>query len=124
MKIRYNVKGMSCAACVAHVEHSAESVCGKGRVTVSLLTNSITVEADDGADEEKLYLTLKKALKGAGYTLERQGNEDVADAEYKRSIKRLIASAIITAVLMLVAMGHMVGIPMPRLFMAHPYLFA
>jgi heavy metal translocating P-type ATPase len=124
MKIRYNVKGMSCAACVAHVEHSAESVCGKGRVTVSLLTNSITVEADDGADEEKLYLTLKKALKSAGYTLERQGNEDVADAEYKRSIKRLIASAIITAVLMLVAMGHMVGIPMPRLFMAHPYLFA
>ena len=124
MKIRYNVKGMSCAACVSHVEHSAESVCGKGRVTVSLLTNSITVEADDGADEEKLYLTLKKALKGAGYTLERQGNEDVADAEYKRSIKRLIASAIITAVLMLVAMGHMVGIPMPRLFMAHPYLFA
>ena len=124
MKIRYNVKGMSCAACVAHVEHSAESVCGKERVTVSLLTNSITVEADDGADEEKLYLTLKKALKGAGYTLERQGNEDVADAEYKRSIKKLIASAIITAVLMLVAMGHMVGIPMPRLFMAHPYLFA
>ena len=124
MKIRYNVKGMSCAACVAHVEHSAVKVCGDGRVTVSLLTNSITVEADEGADEEKLYLALRKALKSAGYTLERQGGEDNADKEYRRSIKRLIASGIITAVLMIVAMGHMVGIPMPRVLVEHPYLFA
>ena len=124
MKIRYNVKGMSCAACVAHVEHSAQRVCGDWNVTVSLLTNSITVEADDGADEEELYLKLKKALKSAGYTLERQGNNDGADREYKRSIRKLVASAIITAVLMTVAMGHMIGIPMPRAFAEYPYLFA
>ncbi len=124
MKIRYNVKGMSCAACVAHVEHSAERVCGKGRATVSLLTNSITLDVADSLDEEKLYLELKKALKGAGYTLERQGDGDGAKNEYKRSIRRLVISAIITAILMLVAMGHMLGIPMPSLFMAHPYLFA
>ena len=124
MKIRYNVKGMSCAACVAHVEHSAERVCGKGRATVSLLTNSITLDVEDSLDEEKLYLELKKALKGAGYTLERQGDGNGAKNEYKRSIRRLVISAIITAILMLVAMGHMLGIPMPSLFMAHPYLFA
>ena len=124
MKIRYNVKGMSCAACVAHVEHSAERVCGKGRATVSLLTNSITLDVADSLDEEKLYLELKKALKGAGYTLERQGDGDGAKNEYKRSIRRLVISAIITAILMLVAMGHMLGIPMHSLFMAHPYLFA
>ena len=124
MKIRYNVKGMSCAACVAHVEHSAERVCGKGRATVSLLTNSITLDVADSLDEEKLYLELKKALKGAGYTLERQGDGNGAKNEYKRSIRRLVISAIITAILMLVAMGHMLGIPMPSLFMAHPYLFA
>ena len=124
MKIRYNVKGMSCAACVAHVEHCAERVCGKGRATVSLLTNSITLDVEDSLDEEKLYLELKKALKGAGYTLERQGDGDGAKNEYKRSIRRLVISAIITAILMLVAMGHMLGIPMPSLFMAHPYLFA
>ncbi len=124
MKIRYNVKGMSCAACVAHVEHSAERVCGKGRATVSLLTNSITLDVADSLDEEKLYLELKKALKGAGYTLERQGDGNGAKNEYKRSIRRLVISAIITAILMLVAMGHMFGIPMPSLFMTHPYLFA
>ena len=117
MKIRYNVKGMSCAACVAHVERSAGTVCEKKRMTVSLLTNSLTVELDEGEDEEKVYLSLKKALKSAGYTLERAGmNDDTAECEYKKSIKRLIASLIITAILMIVAMGHMFGLPMPRSF--------
>ena len=126
MKIRYNVKGMSCAACVRHVEHSAERVCGEGRVTVSLLTNSITIDVacDDKRDEEMLYSELKKALKGAGYGLERQGGDSAGVDEYKRSIKRLVASSIITAVLMVVAMGHMLGIPMPSVMMEHSYLFA
>ena len=125
MKKRYTVKGMSCAACVAHVERSAERICGKGNISVSLLTNSLTVTTDDGADEEKLYLSLKKELKKAGYTLEREEKRvEQADSEYKKGIKRLVASAVITVILMTVAMGHMIGIPMPRLFTEHPYLFA
>ena len=125
MKKRYTVKGMSCAACVAHVEHSAERICGKGNISVSLLTNSLTVTTDDGTDEEKLYLSLKKELKKAGYTLEREEKRgEQADSEYKKGIKKLIASAVITVILMTVAMGHMIGIPMPRLFTEHPYLFA
>ena len=116
---------MSCAACVVHVEHSAEKICGSGNVSVSLLTNSLTVTVEDGVDGEKLYSALKKALKSAGYTLEREGeSDDEAKNEHKRNIKKLIASAIITATLMIVAMGHMVGLPMPSLFEEYPYLFA
>ena len=126
MKIRYTVKGMSCAACVSHVEHSAASICGADNITVSLLTNSLTVIAEDRTDEERLYLELKKALKSAGYTLERENarKNEVSDAEYKKGIKYLIASAVFTVVLMIVAMGHMVGISMPSLFLEHAYLFA
>ena len=91
MKKRYTVKGMSCAACVAHVEHSAERICGKGNISVSLLTNSLTVTTDDGADEEKLYLSLKKELKKAGYTLEREEKRgEQADSEYKKGIKKML----------------------------------
>ena len=128
MKKRYGVRGMSCAACVAHVEHAAQQVCGEGNVTVSLITNSLTVTADDNANEKELYEKLRRALKNAGYTLEsdekptKSGN--IADEELKKGIKRLIWSAVITAVLMVVAMGHMIGIPMPRLFTEHPYIFA
>ena len=115
---------MSCAACVAHVERGAEKVCGKGKYAVSLLTNSVTVEIDNEKDEERVYNELKKELKSAGYELEKQGNGEENDREYKKSIKKLVASAIITAILMTVAMGHMVGIPMPSVFVRYPYLFA
>lgn len=133
MKLRYSVKGMSCAACVAHVEHTAKkvlfSICENSEVTVSLLTNSLSVSLSEERDEEKIFLTLKKELKRAGYTLEREvsgadKNNDISSLEYKKGIKKLIASSIITAVLMVVAMGHMIGIPTPSIFKEKAYLFA
>ncbi len=135
MKKRYDVRGMSCAACVAHVEHSAAGVCGAENVSVSLITNSITVNIPDGVDEAELYGRLKKALKSAGYGLEceeldgkkpQKGNKkarSIADEEFYRGLWRLIASGIITVILMTVAMGHMIGIPMPHIFHTHPYIF-
>ena len=128
-KIRYDVRGMSCAACVAHVEHAAAKVCGEENITVSLITNSLTVSVGDTVDESKLALQLKKALKDAGYVLEDSASgsgakkNSIADDEFRSGLRRLIISAIITAALMVVAMGHMVGIPTPALFVAHPYLF-
>ena len=128
-KIRYDVRGMSCAACVAHVEHAAAKVCGEENITVSLITNSLTVSVEDSTDESKLALQLKKALKDAGYALEDSASgsgakkNSIADDEFRSGLRRLIISAIITAALMVVAMGHMVGIPTPALFVAHPYLF-
>ena len=66
MKKRYTVKGMSCAACVAHVEHQVQKISEIQSFSVSLLTNSLTVEFPDGTDEEKLFSNLKKELKKAG----------------------------------------------------------
>ena len=128
-KIRYDVRGMSCAACVAHVEHAAAKVCGEENITVSLITNSLTVSVEDSTDESKLALQLKKALKDAGYVLEDSASgsaakkNSIADDEFRSGLRRLIISAIITAALMVVAMGHMVGIPTPAIFTDHPYLF-
>ena len=44
-KIRYSIKGMTCAACVGHVERAAAGVLAKEKIdfTVSLLTNSLSV---------------------------------------------------------------------------------
>ena len=126
MKKRYTVKGMSCAACVAHVEHGVRKVICSENFSVSLLTNSLTVEISEGTDEEKLFSELKKELKKAGYQLEHQDALKNADSklEYRKGVKKLIASCLLTALLMVVAMGHMVGIPMPHIFHTHAYLFA
>ena len=40
----YDVTGMSCAACQAHVEKAVAKVPGVTNVAVSLLTNSMRVE--------------------------------------------------------------------------------
>lgn len=115
---------MSCAACVGHVEHAAAQVCGRENISVSLLTNSLTVTIDGEIDESKLYGEMKRALKKAGYGLEQDSKDDRAADELRASVRRLVWSAIITIVLMVVAMGHMIGLPVPSLFTSHGYLFA
>ncbi len=114
-KLKFGVRGMSCAVCVAHVEAAAAKICGKENVTVSLLTNSITITADASADEKALFSELKKALKRGGYTLlaDTSSSEQTDAIQNKKSLVRLIISCILTLVLMYVAMGHMLGLPAP-----------
>lgn len=117
---------MSCAACVAHVERAAAKICGAENVNVSLLTNSITVTVDDTQNEDKLFDTLKKALKASGYGLERSGSEQkkrISELEYKKGLRRLIFSIVITALLMYVAMGHMLSLPLPSFISDNPAIF-
>ena len=58
---RYDVTGMSCAACSARVEKAVSKVEGVDTVAVNLLTNSMTVEGDVSAD------TVIRAVEDAGY---------------------------------------------------------
>jgi len=117
---------MSCAACVAHVERAAERLYGKENINVSLMTNSITVTLPDDAQPQEVYQSLKKALKAAGYGLEKQkegDSERSAENEYKSGIRRLVISIIITLALMYVAMGHMLSLPLPSAITGDPLLF-
>lgn len=125
-KLRFCVKGMSCAACVAHVEHAAASVCGKENIQVSLLTNSLTVTAEDDVSTEQLTADLKRALSSAGYGLETEEEQkkDSADTEWKRGLRRLIASGVLTLILMYVAMGSMLGLPVPSFITDNGVVFA
>ena len=127
-KLRYTVKGMSCAVCVAHVEKTVAGICGEGSAIVSLLTNSVTVTVPDDTDEAALFTTLKKALKGAGYTLVRPSDADdgknAGKEDYRRAKRTLIASLIITAALMYVSMGHMLSLPLPEFIHSDARVFA
>ena len=116
---------MSCAACVAHVEHAAAKVCGKENITVSLLTNSLSVRCDDTVSEEKLFRDLKRSLAAAGYGLinEKGGTEKGAEEEFRRGLGRLIASGILTLLLMYVSMGHMLHLPVPSFLTENGVVF-
>lgn len=119
-KYRFSVGGMSCAACVAHVEKAAAKALGENvwQISVSLLTNSITFDAPDDANDEKIRKSLAGGLREAGYQLiteeeQADSKDSLQKKERKRNAARLIASAVLTLLLMVVSMGHMVGIPLP-----------
>ena len=58
---QYNVTGMSCAACSARVEKAVGAVKGVSSCSVSLLTNSMSVEGT--ADSSEII----EAVTAAGY---------------------------------------------------------
>lgn len=49
MQEKYDVTGMSCAACSARVEKSVAALPGVRQVSVNLLKNSMTVDYDEQA---------------------------------------------------------------------------
>ena len=108
---QYTVTGMSCAACSAHVEKAVKKVDGVTSCTVSLLTNSMSVEGT--ATPEQII----SAVKGAGYGAELKGakaengksssDDGLKDRETSKLLIRLVSSLIFLALLMYISMGHM-----------------
>ena len=124
MKREFRVRGMSCASCAAHVENAVRGVDGVSSVVVSLLTDSMTVEFDAPADESRIISAVTRA--GYGASLPEPGKElSFDDAPAHTGIRRLILSGAITLVLFYLAMGHMIGLPLPPFLSphAHPYVY-
>lgn len=123
-KIVFAVKGMTCAACVAHVERAVRGVLPQQTpFTVSLLSNTLTVTLGEGENEKVLFQRLKGALSRAGYGLaeEKGCDGDTDERERKRERARLLYSIALTAILMLVAMWHMTPLPAPFILDAERY---
>ena len=118
---QYTVTGMSCAACSAHVEKAVQKVPGVESCTVSLLTNSMSVEGSAApsdiiaAVEEAGYgASLKNGTQGASPS---DPEDALKDRETPVLKRRLIASLIFLVILMYFSMGHMLfGWPLPPFF--------
>ena len=115
MKEKFDVTGMTCAACSAHVENAVKKVKGVASVTVSLLTNSMTVEYDEGKTNANAIVS---AVKNAGYGAEvtdKQKNnatgvtndDSLKDKETPRLLRCFIASLVFLLLLMYISMGNM-----------------
>ena len=119
---RYDITGMSCAACASHVEKAVAAVPGVQSVSVSLLTNSMQVEPAPGADETQLQARVCRAVEAAGYGAAPADNTmDAAldDTETPRLKKRLVYSLCFLVPLMYLSMGHMIGLPLPPFLDGH-----
>ena len=117
---QYTVTGMSCAACSTRVEKAVSQVSGVTSCSVSLLTNSMSVE---GTASPQAIIA---AVEAAGYGASQKDAEHkrvsvdadaLADRETPKLKRRLIASLGFLLVLMYFSMGHMMwGWPLPAWF--------
>ena len=119
MKQRFDVTGMTCASCQAHVEKAAHNVAGVSSAQVSLLTNSLTVEYTDAAafDPQKVIAAVKAAGYGAELYDPKKKKADPMDKEIVQMKKRLIFSLCLMIPMMYLTMGHMVGLHLPHFLM-------
>ncbi len=118
MKLKFNVTGMTCAACSARVEKVTNAVQGVEKADVNLLAGTMQVETEN----PEIVPAIIKAVQDAGYNAMVPGEkkeakkEEKAPAEdaLKEMKKRIIGSAISLVILMYFTMGHMVGLPAPH----------
>lgn len=121
-KNKYDITGMSCAACVARVEKAVNAVDGVTECAVNLLTNSMIVSGT--ASAEKII----KAVTDAGYGAQpvkatnsskknTHNSDPLQDKESPALLKRLLLSLGFLLVLMYFSMGHMMwNFPLPPFF--------
>lgn len=111
---RYEVTGMSCAACKARVEKAVSEIPGVSSCAVNLVTGRMGV--DGKADPQRVIAAVRKAGYGARVL---EGSElqegRAAGSEKKNMIIRLVLSGLFMVPLMYISMGReMLGAPVPE----------
>ena len=123
---KFSVTGMTCAACEANVTRSVKKLNGVSEVTVSLLANQMRVRFDENTvDTAEILRAVADAGYGAallgqskkqqesGFRGEWQRRQEEALQNQRGMKRRLVISIALLVPLMYVAMGEMLGLPVP-----------
>jgi len=124
------IQGMTCAACVRAVERAVGKVEGVAQVAVNFATEKaqVTFEADAVRISD-----IKQAVKDAGYQAlseEAGGDADAHQKAKEKEVKvlwtKFLVSALFAGPLLYLAMGGMLGLPLPGFLnpMQYPFQYA
>ena len=121
---KYQITGMSCAACSARVDKAVRHLAGVREVSVNLLTNSMLVSYDAPLTSEMICAAVEHAGygaslaagKGVGRAKDmREEREALEDHETPKILRRFIVSLVLLVPLLYVSMGHMLlALPIPQ----------
>ena len=129
-KVIIPVRGMTCASCVSAIEKAVTVLKGVSKASVNFATEKATVEYDPSATR---LSEIKKAILEAGYeplNVEQIETEDIEREFRQRETRtlqtKLIVSITLSLPLLYIAMGHMIGLPVPLLVSPeqNPFNFA
>lgn len=116
----FAIDGMTCASCAQTVENATLKLVGQGNAAVNLATEKMVVNYDPALVSVS---DISKAVAAAGYEAkEEAGASDTVDldrekkeAHIREMWRRFWISAVFTVPLLYIAMGHMVGLPLPAI---------
>lgn len=106
-KVKFDISGMSCSACSAHIENKVNGMDGVS-CSVNLLQNSMMAEFDEGRSDIESIIN---AVESVGYGA--KVHDDTIEKEKKKldvKLIKLIVSVALLMPLMIVGMGHMYGL--------------
>ncbi|MEG2812529.1 MAG: heavy metal translocating P-type ATPase [Clostridium sp.] len=112
MKASFKIVGMSCTSCSSRLEREINKVEGVTFASVNLPLETLTVEfkdklSTDDIIKEVTRIGFKASIKGENIL------EDEGESSLKKMGSRLILSLVLTIPLLIISMGHMVGMPLP-----------
>lgn len=115
----FNIIGMTCASCQAHVEKAVSKLDGVSQVSVNLLKNNMNVEFDNEIISSQDIIS---AVEKGGYGAELQNDAKAktnmqapkADLQKDNMKFRFITSLVFLIPLFYISMGHMMGLPLPE----------
>ncbi len=119
MKGNFDITGMTCSACSARVEKGVGQLAGIEEVNVNLLKNSMSVTYDDKViDAGQIAAAVERIGYGAaprdGAAKNQTGKQqDNMGQEQEQLRVRLIVSMVFSIPLFYIAMGDMLGWPLP-----------
>ncbi len=125
MQQKFDVTGMSCAACSARVDKCVSALDGVESVAVNLLKNQMVVTYDDQKLSDRDIIG---AVTDGGYGASvHSGSTEKAAAPQPQKVvdqmlHRLILSAIVTILLSYVAMAPMMSLPLPFFLTGTQYM--
>jgi P-type Cu+ transporter len=112
-KIILRTGGMSCASCSAKIERTIGKLNGVLSVNANFSENTVFVEFEP----EKISSEyISDAIRKSGYDVLEGDNDTIMEKERKESIalkRDLTISVVFTAILMVMAMGPMLGLNIP-----------
>ena len=103
MKKKFDIEGMTCAACQAHVEKATKNLEGVSNVNVNLLSNSMDIEFDENFCKIE---DIKKAVYDAGYKAYLKEDTKKEEKVKSHTLRDLIISSVFLILLMYVSMGN------------------
>ena len=115
-KLRIGIGGMTCAACSSSIERELNSMDGVDKVAVNLATNTASVDYDETVVSRS---EIFEAIEGLGFDIVDSENKDVPTEK-----TGIIIAFVFTAILVYIAMGPMVGIPVPGAVHNDPEIYA